>query len=153
MLCFPGFGCATENFTKISRQKRCEKRKNFHANFTLLGRSADKTAVFSAVEIFRRVFSLRFFAALFRRTFFAALFRHIFRQARPSKLLRHGISIHVTTKRLCQMRWHNINNSEKHAIMEEGAGMPETHCLSHPLCLTTLMEHTCDTHYAPSHQI
>ena len=24
---FPGFGCATENFTKISRQKRCEKRK------------------------------------------------------------------------------------------------------------------------------
>ena len=24
---FPGFGCATENFTKISRQKRCEERK------------------------------------------------------------------------------------------------------------------------------
>ena len=40
VLRFPGFGCATENFTKISRQKRCEKRK-FHANFTLLGRSAD----------------------------------------------------------------------------------------------------------------
>ena len=31
---FPGFGCATENFTKISRQKRCEKRKisrKFHS--------------------------------------------------------------------------------------------------------------------------
>ena len=40
MLRFPGFGCATENFTKSSRQKRCEKRK-FHANFTLLGRSAE----------------------------------------------------------------------------------------------------------------
>ena len=26
---FPGFGCATENFTKISRQKRCEKTENF----------------------------------------------------------------------------------------------------------------------------
>ena len=38
---FPGFGCATENFTKISRQKRCEKNGKFHANFTLLGRSAD----------------------------------------------------------------------------------------------------------------
>ena len=35
---FPRFGCAAENFTKISRQKRCEK---CHANFTLLGRSAD----------------------------------------------------------------------------------------------------------------
>ena len=34
VLRFPGFGCATENFTKISRQKRCEKRKNsrkFHS--------------------------------------------------------------------------------------------------------------------------
>ena len=31
---FPGFGCATENFTKISRQKRCEKREispKFHS--------------------------------------------------------------------------------------------------------------------------
>ena len=28
VLLFPRFGCATENFTKISRQKRCEKRKN-----------------------------------------------------------------------------------------------------------------------------
>ena len=31
---FPGFGCATENFTKISRRKRCEKRKisrKFHS--------------------------------------------------------------------------------------------------------------------------
>ena len=27
--------------------------------------------------------------------------------------------------------------------------MPETHCLSHPLCLTTLMEHMCDTHGTP----
>ena len=26
---FPGFGCARENFTKISRQKRCEKKENF----------------------------------------------------------------------------------------------------------------------------
>ena len=34
VLRFPGFGCATENFTKISRQKRCEKRKisrKFHS--------------------------------------------------------------------------------------------------------------------------
>ena len=31
---FPGFGCATENFTKISRQKRCGERKisrKFHS--------------------------------------------------------------------------------------------------------------------------
>ena len=27
VLCFPGFGCARENSTKISRQRRCEKRK------------------------------------------------------------------------------------------------------------------------------
>ena len=27
--------------------------------------------------------------------------------------------------------------------MEEGADMPETRCLSHSLCLTTHMEHTC----------
>ena len=40
VLRFPGFGCARENFTKISRQKRCGNGK-FHANFTLLGRSAD----------------------------------------------------------------------------------------------------------------
>ena len=34
VLRFPGFGCATENFSKISRQKRCEKRKisrKFHS--------------------------------------------------------------------------------------------------------------------------
>ena len=34
VLRFPGFGCATENFTKISRQKRGEKRKisrKFHS--------------------------------------------------------------------------------------------------------------------------
>ena len=34
VLCVSGFGCATENFTKISRQKRCEKRKisrKFHS--------------------------------------------------------------------------------------------------------------------------
>ena len=34
VLRFPGFGCATENFTKISRQKRSEKRKisrKFHS--------------------------------------------------------------------------------------------------------------------------
>ena len=34
VLRFPGFGCATENFTKISRQKRCEKRRisrKFHS--------------------------------------------------------------------------------------------------------------------------
>ena len=34
VLCLPGFGCARENFTKISRQKRCEKRKisrKFHS--------------------------------------------------------------------------------------------------------------------------
>ena len=37
---FPGFGCATWNFTKFSPQKRWKTRK-FHANFTLLGRSAD----------------------------------------------------------------------------------------------------------------
>ena len=30
--------------------------------------------------------------------------------------------------------------------------MPETHCLSHPLCLTTLMEHTCEDNCTPSHQ-
>ena len=30
VLRFPGFGRATENFTKISRQKRCEKRKISH---------------------------------------------------------------------------------------------------------------------------
>ena len=41
VLRFPGFGCARENFTKISRQKRCEKNGKFHANFTLLGRSAE----------------------------------------------------------------------------------------------------------------
>ena len=44
VLCFPGFGCATENFTKISRQKRCEKGK-FHANFTLLGAALIKSLV------------------------------------------------------------------------------------------------------------
>ena len=33
---FQGLGVRRENFTKISRQKRCENRK-FHANFTLLG--------------------------------------------------------------------------------------------------------------------
>ena len=43
MLRFPGFGCMTENFTKISRQKQCEKNGKFHANFTLLGRSADSS--------------------------------------------------------------------------------------------------------------
>ena len=34
VLRFPGFGCATEKFTKISCQKRCEKRKisrKFHS--------------------------------------------------------------------------------------------------------------------------
>ena len=34
VLRFPGFGCTAENFTKISRQKRCEKRKisrKFHS--------------------------------------------------------------------------------------------------------------------------
>ena len=34
VLRFPGFGCATENFTKSSRQKRCAKRKiscKFHS--------------------------------------------------------------------------------------------------------------------------
>ena len=34
VLRFPGFGCAAENFTKISRQKRCGKRKlsrKFHS--------------------------------------------------------------------------------------------------------------------------
>ena len=43
VLRFPGFGCATENFTKMSRQKRGGGVKNgkFHANFTLLGRSAE----------------------------------------------------------------------------------------------------------------
>ena len=30
VLRFPGFGRAAENFTKISRQKRCEKRKISH---------------------------------------------------------------------------------------------------------------------------
>ena len=37
---FPGFGCATENFTKASRQKRCEKRKisrKFHSAGSLNG--------------------------------------------------------------------------------------------------------------------
>ena len=34
VLRFPGFGCATENFTNISRQKRCEKRK-ISRNFSL----------------------------------------------------------------------------------------------------------------------
>ena len=29
VLRFPGFGCARENFTKISRQKWCEKTENF----------------------------------------------------------------------------------------------------------------------------
>ena len=47
---FPRFGCAAENFTKISRQKRCEKRK-FHENFTLLGRSADKTALYKTAHL------------------------------------------------------------------------------------------------------
>ena len=91
----------------------------------------------------------RVFRCVFRRTF-RRTFCHIFRQARPCKFSCQGIFIHVTTKRLCQMRWHNIDNTEKHAIMEEGADMPETHCLSHPLCLTTLMEHMCDTHCAPA---
>ena len=34
VLRFPRLGCATENFTKVSRQKRCEKRKisrKFHS--------------------------------------------------------------------------------------------------------------------------
>ena len=110
---------------------------------------------FSAVEFFTAFFAA-FFAALFAALsphFFRCTFRHIFRHAPPCKLSRQGISIHVTTKRLCQIRWHNIDNTEKHAIMEGGADMPETHCLSHPLCLTTLMEQTRDTQCAPSHQI
>ena len=110
---------------------------------------------FSAVEFFTAFFAA-FFATLFAALFaalFRCTFRHIFRHARPCKLSRQGISIHVTTKRLCQMRWHSIDNTEKHAIMEEGADMPETHCLSRPLCLMTLMEQTCDTQCAPSHQI
>ena len=42
VLRFPGFGCATENFTKISHQKRCEKKnRKFHENFTLPGSSLD----------------------------------------------------------------------------------------------------------------
>ena len=45
VLRFPGFGCARENFTKISRQKRCENGK-FHISFTLLGRSADNFGTF-----------------------------------------------------------------------------------------------------------
>ena len=117
-------------------------------------RDKSQKAVFCG-RIFHRVFRC-VFRRTFRHTFsrtFRCTFRHIFRQARPCNLSSQGISIHVTTKRLCQMRWHNIDNTEKHAIMEEGADMPETHCLSHPLCLTTLMEHTCDTHCAPSHQI
>ena len=42
VLRFPGFGCARENFTKISRQKQGVKNGKFHANVTLLGRSADR---------------------------------------------------------------------------------------------------------------
>ena len=118
--------------------------------------SRDKS---QAAVFLRCNFFTAFFRCVFRRTFlphfsprflFRCTFRHIFRQARPCKLSCQRISIHVTTTRLCQMRWHNISNTEKHAIMEEGADMPETHCLSHPLCLTTLMENTCDTHCAPS---
>ena len=118
-------------------------------------RDKSQTAVFCS-RIIRRVFRCVFFTALFAALFaalFCCTFRHIFRQARPCKLSCQRIPIRVTTKRLCQMRWHNINNTEKHAIMEEGADMPETHCLSHLLCLKTCMEHTCDTHCAPSHQI
>ena len=123
-------------------------------------RDKSQTAVFMRSNFSPRFWEIlaAFFAGLFAALFaalFRCTFRHIFRQARACKLSCQGISIHVTTvtKRLCQMRQHNTNNTEKHAIMEEGADMPETHCLSHPLCLTTLMEHTCDSHCAPSHQI
>ena len=105
--------------------------------------------------IFHRVFHCVFrstFRLTFRRTFSLHFSPHL--SPGPSlQIVVPGNSIHVTTKRLCLMRWRNIDNTEKHAIMEEGADMPETHCLSHPFCLTTLMEHTCDTHCAPSHQI
>ena len=40
VLRFPGFGCARENFTNISLQKRCEKRK-ISRKFHSAGRSAD----------------------------------------------------------------------------------------------------------------
>ena len=66
---------------------------------------------FSAVEFFTAFFAA-FFVALFAALFaalFRCTFRHIFRHARPCKLSRQGISIHVTTKRLCRMRWHSID--------------------------------------------
>ena len=111
--------------------------------------------LFFCGRIFRRVFRC-VLSRTFRRTYRRAFSLHFSPHLSPGLCLqivmpRH--SIHVTTKRLCQKRWQNINNTEKHAIMEEGADMPETHCLSHPLCLRTLMENTCDTHCAPSHQI
>ena len=87
--------------------------------------------LFFCGRIFHRVFRCVFRRA-FRRTFrhtFRCTFRHIFRQACPCKLSCQGVSIHVTTKRLCQTRWHNIDNTEKHAIMEQGQT-----CLKHTAC-------------------
>ena len=40
---FPGFGCATENFTKISRRKQCEKRKISLKFHSAARRSAEKS--------------------------------------------------------------------------------------------------------------
>ena len=38
---FPGFGCAAENFAKLFHIKNGVENGKFHANFTLLGRSAE----------------------------------------------------------------------------------------------------------------
>ena len=48
VLCFPGCGCATENFTKTSRQKRCEKRKISLACQVLQSLTADFFSIFRA---------------------------------------------------------------------------------------------------------
>ena len=62
VLRFPGFGCATENFTKISRRKRCEKRK-ISCKFYPAGAQRWKRVVFPndppVLKLPRRVKSVR----------------------------------------------------------------------------------------------
>ena len=45
VLHFPGFGCARENFTPEFHVRNGVKNGKFHANSTLLGRSADVFSV------------------------------------------------------------------------------------------------------------
>ena len=77
---------------------------------------------------------------VFRRAFrraFGCTFRHVFRLVRACHLSCQRISIHVTTRCLCQMRWDDIKQHRKTCHHGGGVDMPKRHCLSHPLCLTT----------------